>query len=220
MLSFPLKNKNILYLIIAIIILAFISGSFWFQSVEKKAATSYEQVEIDTILAPEVETVLTNKIALVSRLVQDPIIIEAVKRSNQKNKNLSSDEIVRLDKKWRNTEGIDEFINSFLTNEVALKLIEFQEDNAGFPEIFIADMYGLNVGQTNKTTDYYQADEDWWVDSYAGGQGKSFHGPIEFDESAQAEAIAVYVPIIDQETKRAIGVTKAIVDIVAIKAEL
>ena len=92
--------------------------------------------------------------------------------------------------------------------------------SAGFPEIFVVDTYGLNVGQTNKTTDFYQADEDWWVRSYNEGVGLAFHGPIEFDESAQKVAIALYVPIIDPATSRAIGVVKAIVGIAFIKSEL
>jgi len=209
---------NKLFIVIGIFILvAAIGGFFWFQAEKEEVKP---ELKLETTLAPEVEAVLDKKILLISQLIQDPIIIDAVKKTNEENKNLSLDEILALDKRWRAIKGVNDFISSFLTNEVALKLIEFQEDNLGFTEIFIADAYGLNVGQTNKTTDYYQADEDWWVDSYAGGQGKSLHGPIEFDESAQTEAIAIYVPVMDPETNRAIGVAKAIVDIVAIKADL
>ena len=115
---------------------------------------------------------------------------------------------------------MDEFIKPFLINEVAVKLREFQEENAGFYEIFVTDMYGLNVGQTNKTTDYYQADEDWWIGAYNMGEGRSYHGQIEFDESAQTEAISLYVPIIDPITDEVIGVVKVVMNITAIKIEL
>ena len=73
---------------------------------------------------------------------------------------------------------------------------------------------------TNKTSDYYQADEDWWIQSYNEGQGKTFHGAIEYDESAKAEAIPLYMPIMDPDTNKAIGVMKVIIDITAIKMEL
>ncbi|HEY4509414.1 MAG TPA: hypothetical protein VJC15_00290 [Candidatus Paceibacterota bacterium] len=174
----------------------------------------------ETVLAPEVEAVLDRKISLVAELLADPVILDGVRAANQEHANTSLEEILELDEKWRNTEGADEFIEAFLGNDVARKLMEFQEQYPGFSEIFVVDARGLNVGQTNKTTDYYQADEDWWVGAYDEGRGKAFYGFIEFDESAQAEAISLYVPVRDPNDQNAIGVAKAVVSIVAIKMEL
>jgi len=169
----------------------------------------------------EVQEALQRKIALIKETLSgDPLIIETVKQSNEKNKDISLEEIIRLDESWKTTEDIDEFIKQFITNECAERLIEFQETHDGYPEIFIADRWGLIVAETNKTSDYYQADEDWWVEGYNQGQGKSFYGEIEYDESAMSEAIAIYIPVIDPDTTKAIGVMKVIVDITAIKMEL
>lgn len=170
--------------------------------------------------APEVESVLDERISLARELMADPAIIAGVRQANAEYEGITLAEIERLDQRWRSAEGVDEFIEPFLTNEVARALLEFQEDHPGFSEIFVTGMHGLNVGQTNKTTDFYQADEDWWVESYNNGKGKSFHGPIEFDESAQAEAISLYVPVMDAETLEVLGVAKAVVGIAAIKLEL
>lgn len=171
-------------------------------------------------LTSEVEKILDNKIFLVRDLIRHPTIIAEVKRANDDHQALSLQEILELDTRWRNAEGVDDFIKPFITNEVAFLLIQFQEDHIGFSEVFVTDVYGLNVGQTNKTTDYYQADEDWWIGAYNSGMGKAYHGPIEFDESAQAEAISLYIPIMDPETSTVIGVVKAVVSIAAIKMEL
>ena len=46
------------------------------------------------------------------------------------------------------------------------------------------------------------------------------HGGIEYDQSALAGAIAIYVPILDPDTEAAIGVMKVIVDLTAIKMDL
>ena len=167
----------------------------------------------------EVEDVLAKKINVITReLAGDPLIIQAVRNSNAENKAITLKEIKRRDNKWVTTEGIDEFIKGFISNECAERLIEFQEAKDGYSEIFITDEKGLVVGTTNKTSDYYQADESWWVESYNGG--RPFHGEIEYDESAMSEAIAIYVPVMDPETKRIIGVMKVIVDITTIKMEL
>ena len=191
-------------------------------NVQQKEETPQETLSqvSKILLAPEVEAVLDRKIALIRELVEDPVIVNEVKKANQQHKDISLQEILKLDTRWRSTEGIDEFIEPFLTNEIAHKLIEFQERHLGFSEIFVVDMYGLNAGQTNKTTDYYQADEDWWIGAYNSGKGKASHGAIEFDERAQTEAISLYIPVMDRINNKAIGVIKAVVSITAIKMDL
>lgn len=168
----------------------------------------------------EVEEILQQKIQLIKGLAEDPDLIRIVKESNQKNKRLTPRDIEKLDQKWRKVKGIDEFIGGFIGNDCARRLIAFQKAHEGFAEIFIADAVGLIVGETNKTSDYFQADEGWWIEAYAGGRGKNYYGDIEYDDSAQAEAIALYVPVIDPETQRAIGVIKSIYNISAIIQEL
>ena len=191
-------------------------------NVQQKEETPQETLSqvSKILLAPEVEAVLDRKIALIRELLEDPVIVNEVKKANQQHKDISLQEILKLDTRWRNTEGVDEFIEQFLVNEIAHKLIEFQERHPGFSEIFVVDMYGLNAGQTNKTTDYYQADEDWWIGAYNSGKGKASHGTIEFDESAQTEAISLYIPVMDGINNKAIGVIKAVVSITAIKMDL
>ncbi len=107
-----------------------------------------------------------------------------------------------------------------LTNPCAKVLVGFQETNKGFSEVFVTDGRGLVVAATNKTSDYLQADEAWWTDTFAGGRGKARHGEIEYDPSARSEAISLYAPVIDPETKQAVGVIKAVCDLTAIKMEL
>jgi hypothetical protein len=147
-------------------------------------------------------------------------VVEAVRTANEKNAELTKAEIHRLDEKWQNTDGLDDFIKSFLTNECAQHLLDFQEAHDEFPEVFITDRRGLIVAETNRTSDYYQADEQWWTQAYQDGRGQTHHGPIEYDESACAEAISLYVPVVDPDTQQAIGVVKAVCDITAIKMEL
>lgn len=168
----------------------------------------------------EVKAVLQKKVELVEKLAAEPKVVDAVKASNDQHKDTTMSEIARLDEKWQASEGIDDFIKAFLTNECAQILIDFQESSDGFPEVFVTDERGLIVAETNRTSDYYQADEKWWVDAYNDGDGKSYHGEIEYDESAMSESISVYVPVRDTETEKTIGVIKAVCDITVIKMEL
>ena len=59
---------------------------------------------------------------------------------------------------------------------------------------------------SNKTTDFYQADETWWQAAFAGGSGKDFLGEVELDKSRytvqqqrQVEAMTEKLNWIDQQ---------------------
>lgn len=223
-----MKNKSFLYITSAgfLIIAAVLAGLFWSGSKNEHGGNAPDEADAplkflgEIILSKEVEAVLSKKALRIESLVADPVIVSEVKKANQANEGLLLSEILELDQRWRKGVGADSFIGPFLSNAVAMKLTEFQKDNLGFREIFVTDERGLNVGQTNKTTDYYQADEEWWIRAYNSGEGKAYHGLVEFDESAQTEAISIYVPIQDPNTARVIGVAKAVLSIAAIKAEL
>lgn len=168
----------------------------------------------------EVNQILERKKELIKKMAQDLYLIRLVRESNQNNSNLSNSAINRLDERWQRTEGIDDFIKPFITNETALFLVAFQDENDVFSEIFVTDKKGLIIGETNKTSDYYQADEEWWIQTFNEGKGKDFFGEIEYDESSRSEAIPIYVPVLDPDSGEAIGVIKAVCDITAIKLEL
>jgi len=184
-------------------------------------ATNKSKVKTErTGFSKELEQLLGKKIELLKNLSTNPQIIEIIKRFNEKNQDISISDILKDDKKWKETKGIDDFIKPFIINECAQFLIEFQEQYDEFPEIFITDENGLIVGETNKTSDYYQADEQWWIKAYNNGIGRIYFGEIEYDESAHAEAISIYIPVMDSQYNKAIGVIKAVCDITAIKMEL
>ncbi|MBN4080192.1 hypothetical protein JYT31_00870 [Beggiatoa alba] len=173
-----------------------------------------------TTLSIQVKAVLDSKVKLIETLVRNPIVIDAIRAANRERQHIAMSEIQHLDKKWRSVKGSDAFIKSFMNNACAGQLIQFQKKHAGFPEVFIAGARGMNVCQTNKTTDYYQADEAWWVNAFDGGKGRAHYVGLEYDESARSVSVPVYVPVRDPESGLTIGVCKAIVDVSQIKHEL
>ncbi len=174
----------------------------------------------EVALASEVETVLLKESGKLKTITNDPVIVAEVKAANDKNKNLTLANITALDETWLASKTVTPTIEAYLKNKTALYLLDFQKTNPHFKEIFIADGYGLNVGQTNKTSDFYQADEAWWVNIMTGSVDKIIHGKIEFDQSAQTEAISIYVPIIDPVSQKVMGVLKGVLDLSAIKGSL
>ena len=168
----------------------------------------------------EVQDVLDRKTQLVESLAAQDGIVSAVRMANEENKSLTEADINARDARWQATEGLDDFIKPFLTNDCAEALIAFQDENDAFSELLVTDSRGLLVAASNKSSDYLQADEAWWGAAFNKGIGRSHTGPIEYDESSRSEAISVYAPVLDPQDNQAIGVIKAVCDVTAIKLEL
>lgn len=171
-------------------------------------------------LSPVIENILSQKTQLITQLAESEGLVSRLRVVGTENEKLTLEEIGTLDSDWKAVSGKNEFAQSFLNNEIAGILREFQENNKGFSEVFLTDARGLNVGQTNLTSDYYQADEDWWTGAYDNGKGKSYHGEIEYDESSRTRAISLYVPVYDVDGVKVLGIIKAVIDLDIIQEEL
>lgn len=131
-------------------------------------------------------------------LGKDPAIVSQVKKANDEHKTL--DQIKQSDEKWRQTPGIDDFMKSLLESDCSNYLRNIQEKQPYFSEIFVTDNQGANVALTDKTSDYWQGDEDKFVKAYNQGKGAIFIDQVEFDDSSQAYLVQVSVPVMDGTT--------------------
>ncbi len=120
-------------------------------------------------------------------------------------------EVYGHDGLWKDQGESYVFANVMLGNDLSKTLRIFRGDNPEFPEIFITDARGANIGMTNVTSDYYQADEEWWVKTYAEGEGLVWAGSVEFDESAAGWVVPLYLPVYGTQGD-VIGIVKALVN--------
>ena len=123
------------------------------------------------------------------------LIVEAVKAQNAKGMSLAS--IKEMDEKWKNTAGIADFMQVLMDSGCGPNLQRIQKENPYFAEIFVMDNQGANVCQTDKTSDYWQGDEDKFQRSFNGGKGAIFVDEVEFDDSTQSYISQVSVPVMD-----------------------
>jgi hypothetical protein len=140
--------------------------------------------------------------------LQEHTVIDGIKLQNTRHTTLTQDDIQRLDQQWRTERQSTEqpLINGVLANSTSSFLKEIKEKNAGlFSEIFVMDNKGLNVGQSDVTSDYWQGDEDKWQQTYLEGPGTLFIGKREFDESSGKFLIQISVSVVDPDTQETIG---------------
>lgn len=138
----------------------------------------------------------------------DTEVVGAINKQNAANSGLSNDEIIALDKKWRAEAKAGErpLINEVLTNKLSKYLAAKQEDSGGLiSEVFVMDAKGLNVGQSNETSDYWQGDEAKWQKTFLEGPDALFIDEVEVDDSTNALQSQASLSITDPETGKVIG---------------
>ena len=134
--------------------------------------------------------------------LNDPAIIDALKAQDATNANLSAGDIDVLDKKWRaEVDGSDHsMIDGVLGNALSKFLQEKKTASGGkITEIFVMDAKGLNVGQSDTTSDYWQGDEGKFQKSFGAGKDAVFVDEIEKDESTQTLQSQASVTISDDK---------------------
>lgn len=129
-------------------------------------------------------------------------------------------EIDGLDQQWRTADEADNnshpLVASRMNNATASKLREYRQSFAENVEVFLTDKYGAVIATTNRTSDYYQADEEWWQTAYNNGQGGVYIGELEYDDSAQTFASNIAVPVYGTRNKQVIGVLRTTVTLKSI----
>ncbi len=146
----------------------------------------------------------------------DPVVIAAIRAQNARNANISQGSIDKMDKQWRaETKVADRpLIDSVLSTELSKKLMDVKANARGMiTELFVMDNKGLNVGQSDATSDYWQGDEDKWQKTFLIGPGAIFIDEIEMDESTQTFQSQLSLSITDPVTGQVIGAVTVGVDV-------
>ena len=144
----------------------------------------------------------------VQQWLGDPVVVEAIKAQNAKHGCLSQSYIDRMDKQWRaeTKSGNGKLIDSVLSNSLSAHLKGVKPGSSGlFTQIFVIDNKGLNVGQSDVTSDYWQGDEAKWKNTFLAGAGAVFIDEVEFDESTQQYQVQTSVAIADPASNEVIG---------------
>jgi len=144
-----------------------------------------------------------------------PLWKEQIITANEKYANMTADAreayFKDMDRKWAAAEKGSPVLNEYLGNYLALRLKTLSGDDPHIGEVFVTDKFGGLVASSNKTSDFYQADEDWWKETYAGGKWKPYVGDIEYDDSSKEWGITLAVPIRDKNGD-IIGIYKAFME--------
>lgn len=144
----------------------------------------------------------------ISTFAQSADVIAAIKAQNAKTKDYDQAKITELDNQWRaETEAPDQpMIDGVLDYPVSKQLAEVQEASDGlYTEIFVMDAKGLNVAQSDATSDFWQGDEAKWKETFLAGPDALHLSEVEEDESTQTFQSQVSMAITDPDSGSVIG---------------
>ncbi len=157
------------------------------------------------------------KIEEIQLYSQDVSLESALKESNRAFDELENAEtyIRARDAEWTSapkdavTPFMKELISGSASDTLRREFIGFWDRKYGYQiygEAFVTNKYGANIAQTGKTSDYWQADEEWWKEA----KRKGFYvSGFEYDESAMAWSMPISVRI-DDAKGNFLGVIKTV----------
>src|ERR1043166_9614246 len=130
--------------------------------------------------------------------------------------------IQAFEARWPALSPLDPELRAILTNNISQRLKEFQAVCPMYAEIFVTDAKGRLIGSTGKTTDYWQAEEDWWQKAFQMPLGHAQLQGIDFDDSARVYSLDVAFPIYpgNDSGARPIGVLKGVINISSLFAKV
>jgi hypothetical protein len=165
------------------------------------AAAQDSQPISPSIISPDVIA------AMRERIVQ-PVTILSIHASNEAHAGVDQATIDQLDASWKSEAESDDqpLIAEILSSPLSNYLLYIQAGSAGlYTEIFVMDKFGLNVGQSSVTSDYWQGDEGKFQKTFEVGPDAVFIDEAEFHEDSKTWRTQVNLTVVDPATKESIG---------------
>jgi len=124
-----------------------------------------------------------------------------------------------IDKDWKDKKET-QFIQSVLNNELSKMLsehLEFYRQEYGYAviaEMYVTNEHGVIIGSSGRTSDYWQADEEWYQKTI--NEKEFWVGDLEYDESSNSFALDLVINLYD-DNGNIVGVLKGVLNIEDIK---
>jgi GAF domain-containing protein/HAMP domain-containing protein len=212
--NYSLRTKMVTVFVVTVVVsvsvVAFLTGRSLSTSLTEQIGASL--AELANAKAVELGQAVDRESDVLKTLAFNKAVQDAAQRANWSNA-LSQVDIEQLDQQWRAADeagnDADPLVASVLRNSLASDLRRFQEDFPQHVEVFLTDQQGVSIATTNRTSDYYQADEEWWQTAYQEGL---FIGQPEYDESSKTIAINMATAVRADGSDKVVGILRTTVN--------
>ena len=144
-------------------------------------------------------------------LARTPTLRQAVSDANRLPLDMA--EVGRLDTLWSTDAPLPAAAATLLRSPAARYLADVSAQDPIYAELLLTDRHGRLVAASNRVSDYFQADEDWWTAAFDGGvRGRIIASDVRWDASARRHAIEISVPVAEPDSEDLGGILKVVTD--------
>jgi hypothetical protein len=162
--------------------------------------------------ASAVDAYVFRRVIDVSEMARVPTLRQAAEAASARP--FDSSQVMALDRQWQSAGAPPDVLKAVTSGDAALFLRDIVQHDPIYREILLTDRQGRLVAASNPTSDYFQADEDWWHDAYADGlTGRASLTDVSWDDSARVFAMEIAVPVPGTGSSDLAGVLKVVADI-------
>jgi hypothetical protein len=158
--------------------------------------------------APPASLITDEIIQNIKAFIDTDIVRMSIISQNEKYGDLTQEKIDALDAQWAAERKAEDrsLIAATLSNPLSTYLTRVQAQSYGlYTEIFVMDKNGLNVGQSNITSDYWQGDEAKHQKTFPVSGTAIFIDEPEYDKDSMSWNVQVNLSITDGKNPDAIG---------------
>jgi hypothetical protein len=160
--------------------------------------------------AAAIDGYVYRRVVDVSLLARVPDVRAIAARAQRRPVNAA--EMAELDRRFGALDLKSPTVAEVLGNPASRYFTEITRQDPIYRELLLTDRDGRLIAASNLTSDYYQADEDWWKRVMTDSQGEATVSDVRWDESARTYAMEIAVPV-PGDDGRPVGVLKAVADI-------
>jgi hypothetical protein len=155
--------------------------------------------------AAAVDTFVLRRVIDVSLLARVPEVREAALAGGRIP--FDAGAVREIDQQWQRQQAPPPAAGNVLSNAASRFFRDVAQNDPIYSELLLTDAQGRLVAASEVTSDYFQADEEWWRHAFS---RRSPHiDDVTWDESARIYAIEISVPVLAPGSDEVTGVLKA-----------
>lgn len=158
-----------------------------------------DRLAMAAVVARSVGDILQRDKEILAALSNSDFLKKAVMESNDRNAQMGPETLRSFfearDREWARADEAGPPAEKHFAAEASARLRTIVGNMGYIGEILVSDRSGGLVAASDRTTDYYQADEPWWQASYDAGRGKIAFEELVYDISSATTGITASFPI-------------------------
>ncbi len=202
-----LRGQLLTY-VLPVVVLPLVSSGLLASIITYRNSINRATVSVEALSEAEAKQaaiIIAEESQLVASTAANPILLDAARLAGTQ-----VDEAQLLDLSIDEVEAQYESTRQVSSGQTLNIYLQRLVETTGLDEIFFTTRQGFNVAHSNITSDFYQADEEWWQSSQ---DQVTIISDAQGDASAALEAsIEVSLPLRDLTTDEFLGVVKGVFD--------